>query len=154
MSLPLAEERSSCHPCCIARVAEEPGYDDLLGIGRCKTQFGQPLGNPRASRPALHTHTYRTILPWIAQDTQYWSLRYILGTVYSAKTEASLISPGEGQSALRMRHPIHQKLTNGRRLDHVADGKALDGFVLGRASTAVGAANGIDVATALLVSAV
>jgi hypothetical protein len=39
--------------------------------------------------------TYRTILPWIAQETQYWSLRYILGTVYSGKTEASEISPGE-----------------------------------------------------------
>lgn len=38
--------------------------------------------------------TYRTILPWIAQETQYWSLRYILGTVYSGKTEASEISPG------------------------------------------------------------
>lgn len=37
--------------------------------------------------------TYRTILPWIAQETQYCSLRYILGTVYSAKTEASEMSP-------------------------------------------------------------
>lgn len=37
--------------------------------------------------------TYRTILPWIAQETQYWSLRYILGTEYSAKTEASEMSP-------------------------------------------------------------
>jgi hypothetical protein len=36
---------------------------------------------------------YRTILPWIAQETQYWSFRYILGTEYSAKTEASEISP-------------------------------------------------------------
>jgi hypothetical protein len=37
--------------------------------------------------------TYRTILPWMAQETQYWSLRYILGTEYSAKTEASEMSP-------------------------------------------------------------
>lgn len=37
--------------------------------------------------------TYRTILPWIAQETQYCSLRYILGTVYSENTEASEISP-------------------------------------------------------------
>lgn len=37
--------------------------------------------------------TYRTILPWMAQETQYCSLRYILGTVYSAKTEASEMSP-------------------------------------------------------------
>lgn len=36
---------------------------------------------------------YRTILPWMAQDTQYCSLRYILGTAYSGKTEASEISP-------------------------------------------------------------
>lgn len=39
--------------------------------------------------------TYRTILPWIAQETQYCSFRYILGTVYSWKTEASEISPGK-----------------------------------------------------------
>lgn len=37
--------------------------------------------------------TYRTILPWMAQETQYCSFRYILGTVYSAKTEASEMSP-------------------------------------------------------------
>ena len=37
--------------------------------------------------------TYRTILPWMAQDTQYWSFKYIFGTAYSAKTEASEISP-------------------------------------------------------------
>ena len=29
----------------------------------------------------------------MAQETQYWSLRYILGTEYSAKTEASEMSP-------------------------------------------------------------
>jgi hypothetical protein len=39
------------------------------------------------------SETYRTILPWMAQETQYWSLRYILGTEYSAKTEASEMSP-------------------------------------------------------------
>jgi hypothetical protein len=37
--------------------------------------------------------TYRTILPWMAHETQYWSFKYILGTVYSGKTEASEISP-------------------------------------------------------------
>jgi hypothetical protein len=36
---------------------------------------------------------YRTILPWMAQETQYWSFKYILGTVYSEKTDASPISP-------------------------------------------------------------
>jgi len=40
---------------------------------------------------------YRTILPWMAQDTQYCSLRYILGTAYSGKTEASEISPKKEQ---------------------------------------------------------
>jgi hypothetical protein len=46
-------------------------------------------GRDRAGR----FKTYRTILPWMAQETQYWSLRYILGTEYSAKTEASEMSP-------------------------------------------------------------
>lgn len=44
--------------------------------------------------------------------------------------------------------------TNGSRLNHVADGESLDGLVLGRASRAVGAADGVDVAAALLVAAV
>ena len=39
--------------------------------------------------------TYRTILPWMAQETQYCNFRYILGTVYSAKTEASEMSPSQ-----------------------------------------------------------
>jgi len=38
---------------------------------------------------------YRTILPWMAQETQYCNLRYILGTVYSVNTDASEISPAE-----------------------------------------------------------
>jgi hypothetical protein len=38
---------------------------------------------------------YRTILPWMAHETQYWSFRYILGTVYSEKTDASEISPAQ-----------------------------------------------------------
>ena len=51
--------------------------------------------NLLAVRPRIHpiALTYRTILPWIAQETQYCNLRYILGTVYSEKTEASEISP-------------------------------------------------------------
>lgn len=43
--------------------------------------------------------------------------------------------------------------TNGSRLDHVADGESLDRLILGCASRAVAAADGLDVATALLVSA-
>jgi hypothetical protein len=42
--------------------------------------------------------TYRTIFPWMAQETQYCSLRYILGTVYSGNTEASEISPVKKQN--------------------------------------------------------
>lgn len=42
--------------------------------------------------------------------------------------------------------------TDGGRLDHVADGESLDRLVLGGASRAVGAADGLDVAAALLVT--
>jgi len=42
--------------------------------------------------------------------------------------------------------------TNGSRLDHVADGEALDGLVLWCAARAVGAADWLDVATSLLVA--
>lgn len=44
--------------------------------------------------------------------------------------------------------------TDSSRLNHVADGESLDGLVLGRASRAVAAADGVDVAAALLVAAV
>jgi hypothetical protein len=43
--------------------------------------------------------------------------------------------------------------TDGGRLDHVADGESLDCLVLGSASRAVGAADGLDVAATLLVTA-
>ena len=52
-------------------------------------------GGARLRRPSRERT--RTILPWIAQETQYWSLRYILGTVYSGKTEASEMSPARSQ---------------------------------------------------------
>ena len=42
--------------------------------------------------------------------------------------------------------------TDGSRLDHVADGESLDGLVLGSAASAVGAAHGLDVAAAVLVT--
>jgi len=47
-------------------------------------------GGARLRRPSRDRT--RTIFPWMAQLTQYWSFKYILGTVYSAKTEASEIS--------------------------------------------------------------
>lgn len=43
--------------------------------------------------------------------------------------------------------------TNSSRLDHVADGEALDGLVLGGAAGAVAATDRVDVAAALLVAA-
>lgn len=42
--------------------------------------------------------------------------------------------------------------TDSGRLDHVADRESLDGLVLGSASRAVGATDGLDVAAALLVA--
>lgn len=42
--------------------------------------------------------------------------------------------------------------TDGSRLDHVTDGESLDCLVLRGASRAVGAADGLDVAAALLVA--
>lgn len=42
--------------------------------------------------------------------------------------------------------------TDGSGLDHVADGESLDGLVLGSAASAVGAAHGLDVAAAVLVT--
>lgn len=47
-------------------------------------------GGARFRRPSRERT--RTILPWIAHETQYWSFKYILGTVYSGKTDASEIS--------------------------------------------------------------
>jgi hypothetical protein len=112
--------------------------------------------------------TYRTILPWIAQETQYCSLRYILGTVYSANTEASEISPGTHDQSAKMRNQgrcqagsrgivvgggrFSKTRTDGCRLDHVADGEPLDGLILGGASRAVGAPDGLDVAAACAMS--
>lgn len=44
--------------------------------------------------------------------------------------------------------------TDSSRLNHVADGESLDRLILGRASRAVAAADGLGVAAALLVAAV
>lgn len=64
---------------------------------RCLTCHEGVVKDISPSTVVLHwRQTYRTILPWMAQETQYCSLRYILGTVYSAKTEASEMSPIEG----------------------------------------------------------
>lgn len=42
--------------------------------------------------------------------------------------------------------------TDGGRLNHVTDGESLDGLVLGGTSGAIGATDGLDVATTLLVT--
>lgn len=46
----------------------------------------------------------------------------------------------------------NDRRTDSGGLDHVADGESLDGLVLGSASRAVGASDGLDVTTALLVT--
>ncbi|KAB8293227.1 hypothetical protein EYC80_007564 [Monilinia laxa] len=111
----------------------------------------------------------------MAQETQYCNLRYILGTVYSEKTDASEISP-ERKSVLAhiletyLTNPICLislrsicstslrnilgilKHTNGSGLNHVTDGESLYRLVLRGASRAVGASDGLDVTTTLLVT--
>ena len=49
---------------------------------------------------------------------------------------------------------VFRRRTDGGGLDHVADGESLDRLVLGCASRAVGATDGLDVAATLLVTAV
>lgn len=102
----------------------------------------------------------------MAQDTQYCSLRYILGTAYSGKTEASEISPRN-----RCQIVVHQfsffffhaetlgrsdfedlRHTDCGRFDHVSDCESLYCLILWCASGAVGASNGLDVPSALLVA--
>jgi len=58
-----------------------------------------------------------------------------------------------GDSVLREDGGIRD-ITNGSGLDHVANGESLDCLVLGCASRAVGATDGLDVAATLLVTAV
>ena len=41
----------------------------------------------------------------MAHETQYWSFKYILGTVYSGKTEASEISPDQIVSPYPLGYP-------------------------------------------------
>ena len=47
---------------------------------------------------------------------------------------------------------VREWRTDGGRLDHVSDGESLDCLVLGCAATAVGAANGLYMATTVLVT--
>ena len=56
------------------------------------------------------------------------------------------------QALIAQHSVLVEKRTDGGRLDHVADGESLDCLVLGRASRAVGAADGLDVAATVLVA--
>lgn len=58
-----------------------------------------------------------------------------------------------GQGVLLVHRGLRD-ITDGSRLNHVADGKALDGLVLRDHARAVRAADRVDVATALLVASV
>lgn len=62
--------------------------------------------------------SYRTILPWMAQETQYCNLRYILGTVYSGNTDASEISPATHlhQYMVRLASSIPPRHDNSRSM--------------------------------------
>ena len=142
------------------------GQEGSSGVAaRFDQGSSQPPASPKRARLSPKGgQTYRTILPWMAQETQYCSLRYILGTVYSAKTEASEISPGESNCQQNVRRSLgsvgrwgvevlsgrrrdgRQVRTDSRGLNHVADGEPLDGLILGSASRAVGAPDGLDVA--------
>jgi hypothetical protein len=99
----------------------------------------------------------------MAQETQYCSLRYILGTVYSGNTEASEISPVRSSANIHLKSPLSlpelQSLlrrpgshTNGSRLNHVADGKSLYRLILGSAARAIRTSDRLDVTSSLLVA--
>lgn len=95
-----------------------------------------------------------------------------MGTAYSAKTEASEISPDVGSvscivslydisygrrsrgSGMAVESPRGGQgtRTDSSGLNHVADGETLDSLVLGNAASAVGAAHGLNVAAAVLVA--
>ena len=64
------------------------------------------------------------------------------------------VGGNDGRCADSRRWEESARRTGSSRLNHVADGEALDGLILGSASRAVGAADGLDVAAALLVAAV
>ena len=64
-----------------------------------------------------------------------------------------LAMPISTEAALRIYILETGSHTDGSRLNHVADGEALDRLILGSASRAVAAADGLGVAAALLVAA-
>jgi hypothetical protein len=85
---PPAVDSPSCRLCCTSLSVVGRGCDDLRASGHCTMLVSDPH-----HVHATPGYSYRTILPWMAQETQYCSFRYIFGTEYSLKTEASEISP-------------------------------------------------------------
>lgn len=100
-------------------VEEEHGFGDPREIGHCEriVSPAEHIKEQKFDQGSSQCVTYRTILPWMAQETQYCSLRYILGTVYSGNTDASEISPREDDMlALSAKTPIlHQNSQQERR---------------------------------------
>jgi hypothetical protein len=110
----------------------------------------------------------------MAQETQYWSFKYIFGTLYSGKTEASEISPvfdhvrkfglpckpyvlsnlysDSISISLTIQERRSCRRTDSGRLDHVTDGESLDCLIFWRASRTVTASNWVDVTTSGLVT--
>lgn len=104
----------------------------------------------------------------MAHETQYCSFKYIFGTAYSGKTEASEISPGiKPHVSVRSSrwcgvfpvdfHRVGKPRGEARRTDsstlnHVADGESLDRLVLWCTPRTIGAADGLDVTSSLLVA--
>lgn len=89
----------------------------------------------------------------MAQETQYCSFRYIFGTEYSLKTEASEISPAQCVNMVVLSSLSVLRLhTNSCGFDHVSNCESLDRLVLWCAARAVGASDRLDVAAALLVA--
>lgn len=58
------------------------------------------------------------------------------------------VAKGSGGAMVAIGWQVFRIRTDSRRLDHVADGEPLDGLILGGASRAVGAPDGLDVAAA------
>jgi hypothetical protein len=125
----------SCHPCCTERVEEERGCGDLPW-----TEHVQSCRGSRRTRSigASGTSSGRCI------RGKRRHRRYHLCNL-SVFCAATMFATHRKWRAAAPR-------TNGCGLDHVPDREPLDRLVLGRASRAVGAADRLDVAAALLVA--
>lgn len=97
----------------------------------------------------------------VVPDPRWWSA--IAATLSGSDTDDLAVN-GAGDAVLKLqvhlgngvlgKHRSIGDITDSGRLNHVPDGEPLNGLVLGRASRAVGATDGLNVAAALLVAAV